>query len=136
MHRYIANNLINNYEIFSKIDCDSVILVNNLKEFVTNKGWNMVNEDHYFGHVLHHQKPDLVSGPATFFSRSAMRKLGRRLQDIPVEIGDRRNFKHGRCVVSVSYPYSLLAAVTNVCLFVCFDRIAMEQQKNGLYLYV
>ena len=97
MHRFVSENFIDEYDIFSKIDCDSIVLTQNLKEFVRKKGWDM-DDDHYFGHVLHHVDPALVSGPATFFSRGALIKLGRRLQNIPVEIGDRRNFAHNRCI--------------------------------------
>lgn len=101
MHRYVYKHYLNDYEIFSKIDSDALVLVKNLKKFVKNKKWDMVNDAHYFGHVLRHVDPALVSGPASFFSREAYRRLGKRLQNIPVEIGDRRNFKHGRCVVSM-----------------------------------
>jgi len=110
MHRYVAEYLINDYEIFSKIDCDTIVLVKNLKKYLLEKNWDM-RDGHYWGHRLHHQVPDMISGPATFFSRGAVIKLGKRLQNIPVEIGDRRNFEHGRCVDrDVSKPYSLRAA--------------------------
>ena len=97
MHVYVYENLLNKYEWFSKIDSDTYLFPDNVKHYIGSKRWSS-NDVHYFGHKLHHSKPNLISGPGTFFSRKTMQLLGPKLKKMPREYGDRKHFKHGRCV--------------------------------------
>lgn len=96
-HVWAYENALDDYEWFTKIDCDTYVIMPNVKEYLVNKGLDP-DEPHYLGHKLYHQTPPIISGPFTLFSRGAMSRVGPVLKNMRHEYGDRKNFRHGMCV--------------------------------------
>ena len=97
MHLWIYQNALDEAEWYTKIDCDTYVMVDNVVQYLVNKRFDP-DESHYMGHRLQHQTPALISGPFTLFSRGAIKRVGPVLKNMEHEYGDRKRFKHGRCV--------------------------------------
>ena len=84
---------------FFKIDDDTLVNPETVKRTILRKRWTP-DEGFYFGHKLYHQPGglQLIAGAMTGLSRAALLKLVPLYQAMPREYGDRKNFKHGRCV--------------------------------------
>lgn len=95
MHVWVYENALNEAEFFTKLDCDTYVLVDNIKNYLKNYS---ANDPLYLGHKLNHQTPSIISGPFTVFSRETIRRVGPVLKAMPHEYGDRSKFQHGRCV--------------------------------------
>jgi len=114
MHVWAYENVLNDYEFFTKIDCDTYVIMKNVKKYLVNKGFDP-DDPHYIGHKLYHQSIPLISGPFTLFSRGAMSRVGPVLKSMPHEMGSRKKFRHGRCVVSFSC-YKFHIFLLTICL--------------------
>ncbi|KAL9184180.1 hypothetical protein ACHAXT_002266 [Thalassiosira profunda] len=118
------NGGANQAEWFVKIDADSYLFPDNLKHYVTEKGWSP-DEHHYFGHVLNHRAHDnypIVAGAAVFFSRETLKaaaSIFRKFAPLKGSKGvtERYNgidsWKRMKCVDAFT---DLEEVVTSVCL--------------------
>jgi hypothetical protein len=62
MHVWVHQNALDDAEWFTKIDCDSYVLVDNVKKYLVDKEYDP-DDAHYLGHKLYHQTPAIISGP-------------------------------------------------------------------------
>ena len=73
---YIHKNYINQYDFFIKTDPHTYLVVENLKEFLSDKN---PNETHFYGHILtRHRKSKwklVAGGPGILLTRASLTKL-------------------------------------------------------------
>ena len=96
---YVSDHLAEDYDIFFKVDDDTFFFVPTMREVILEKGFKP-EEHHYFGQRVYPIGPDrpIIAGALVGFSRATLKRVVVEYKQMPREYGDRRNFKHGRCV--------------------------------------
>jgi hypothetical protein len=96
---YVSDHLAEKYDFFFKVDDDTYFFVPNMREVILEKGFK-AEDMHYFGQRVFPIGPDrpIIAGALVGFSRATLKRLAQEYKQMPHEYGDRRNFKHGRCV--------------------------------------
>lgn len=96
---YMHDTDVENADYFFKIDDDTFFFPDFVKLHAAEHHWNP-EDTHYFGHHLHHGrvKTGFIAGAAVGYSRGTLRRVVPLYKRMPREYGDRKKFKHGRCV--------------------------------------
>lgn len=128
---YIANNDLDTAEWFCKIDDDTFFFPQNVKRTVMEKQW-LPSEGHYFGHKLWHQTDRaLIGGACAVMSRLTVEKFGGVLEKMVHEYGDRKNFKHNRCVdrdgATEERTSSICLHKVGIQATGCYDNLGRER---------
>jgi len=96
---YVSDHLAENFDFFFKVDDDTFFFVPTMREVLIEKGFK-ADEFHYFGQRVYPIGPDrpLIAGALVGWSRATLKRVVQEYKAMPHEYGDRRQFKHGRCV--------------------------------------
>jgi hypothetical protein len=96
---YVADHMVDEYDFFFKVDDDTFFFVPTMREVLVEKGFKP-DEYHYFGQRVFPIGPErpLIAGALVGFSRATLKRVVEEYKKMPHEYGDRRNFKHGRCI--------------------------------------
>ncbi|KAL7535674.1 hypothetical protein ACHAXR_006657 [Thalassiosira sp. AJA248-18] len=96
---YVGENHLDEAEWFCKVDYDTFFFPENLQYYVHDyKGWDPIEEHHYFGGVLSHRlsrgMPELAAGAAACWSHKTMAGITGVYRDMPKGYG---GSDRGRC---------------------------------------
>ena len=96
---WVAENDLDKAEWFLKVDDDTFLFPEFLREFIRERNWT-ATDPHYFGHKLyqHGEEQTLIAGAVAIWSRATLERVAPVYARMDHEYGDRSTFSRGRCV--------------------------------------
>ena len=134
---YVADHLAEDYDFFFKVDDDTFFFVPAMREVIIEKGFKE-SEYHYFGQRVFPIGPDkpLIAGALVGFSRATLKAVAAKYKTMEHEYGDRRNFKHGRCVdrdgATEEVTTSICLASIGIAAEPLYDETVMPRRPHML----
>ena len=111
---YVEQHHLHDAEWFCKIDYDTFFFPDNFKYYVRDvRGWDPINEHHYFGHVIQHRNRKdrpMVVGASACWSQRTLKEIAQVYRDMPK--GSNKG-ERGKCE---DRSHATEEVTTSVCL--------------------
>ncbi|KAH9260252.1 hypothetical protein BASA81_001421 [Batrachochytrium salamandrivorans] len=135
---YVSEHYGDKYDFYFKVDDDTFFFVPTMREVLLEKEFKP-NEHHYFGQRVFPIGPErgLIAGALVGFSQLTLNTIvNDAYRKMDHEYGNRKNFKHGRCVdrdgATEEVTTSLCAAQIGVKPEALYDETVLPRRPHML----